>query len=79
MALRRPFLYFLFEHHCEQMIDVAGRLQRHRVEVMMRFPIITLEILAKVIRENMRKSVDCSDGPLDGARKSAEIMAIYLT
>ena len=77
-ALRRPFLYFPFEHHCEQMIDVTNRVKRQRAGVMMRFPQTTPEILAQRIKENIGKQVDYAEVPLDGARKSAEIMARYL-
>jgi predicted glycosyltransferase len=77
-ALRRPFLYFPFEHHCEQMIDVTNRVKRQRAGEMMRFPQTTPEILAQRIKENIGKQVDYAEVPLDGARKSAEIMARYL-
>ena len=77
-ALKRPFLYFPFEHHCEQMNDVTNRVQRQRAGVMMRFPQTSPEILAQRIKENIGKKVDYSEVPLDGARKSAEIMARYL-
>lgn len=73
-ALKRPFLYFPFEHHCEQMINVANRVKRQRAGVLMRFPQTTPEILAQMIKENIGKQVDYAEVPLDGARKSAEIM-----
>jgi hypothetical protein len=77
-ALKRPFLYFPFEHHCEQMIDVANRVKRQRAGVQMRFPQTTPELLALRIKENMGKKVDYAEVPLDGAKKSAEIMSKYL-
>jgi len=78
-ALKRPFLYFPFEHHCEQMNDVANRVQRQKAGVMMRYPQTSPEVLAQRIKENIGKKVDYPEVPLDGARKSAEIMAKYLS
>ena len=78
-ALKRPFIYFPFERHCEQMLDVANRLQRQRAGVMMRYPQTSPELLAQRIEENIGKKVDYPEVPLDGARKSAEIMAKHLS
>jgi UDP:flavonoid glycosyltransferase YjiC (YdhE family) len=36
-ALRRPFIYFPLEGHCEQEIDVAARLARHGAGLRMRY------------------------------------------
>lgn len=78
-ALRRPFLYFPLEGHCEQINTVARRLERQGAGVMMRFPRTSPEALARAIRENIGRRADHPDIPLDGARKAALIMSQYLT
>jgi UDP-N-acetylglucosamine:LPS N-acetylglucosamine transferase len=74
-ALNRPFLYFPLEKHFEQEIDVGDRLIRHKAGKRMTFSETTPEMLAKQIVDNVGKNVDYIPLPLDGAKRSAEIIA----
>jgi predicted glycosyltransferase len=74
-ALNRPFLYFPLEKHFEQQIDVGDRLIRHKAGKRMTFSETTPEMLAEQIVDNIGKNVEYIPLPLDGARKSAEIIA----
>jgi UDP-N-acetylglucosamine:LPS N-acetylglucosamine transferase len=77
-VLRRPFLYFPLERHCEQQIHVAGRLARHRAGVKMSFKNTTPEILAESIADNIGKEITYDPIPVDGARNAAEKIRRFL-
>jgi len=73
-ALKRPFLYFPLENHCEQQIHVAGRLARHQAGVKLVYSQTTPEILADKIIVNLGKKVNYPAIPIDGAKKAAELI-----
>lgn len=73
-ALRRPFLYFPLEGHCEQQLYVAGRLARHKAGIKMQYSQTTPESLAEKIVSNIGKKVTCVSIPTDGAQKAAQLI-----
>lgn len=73
-ALRRPFLYFPLEGHCEQQVMVAGRLARHRAGIKAMFSKTTPDALAALIGENIGKEASWPPIPTDGARNAALIL-----
>ena len=77
-ALRRPFLYFPLEGHCEQMNHVAGRLSRHGAGIPLLFSQTTPEALARQIIANVGRDVTWPVVAGDGAEKSAEIICRFL-
>jgi UDP-N-acetylglucosamine:LPS N-acetylglucosamine transferase len=77
-ALRRPFLYFPLENHCEQQVHVAERLARHQAGVKMVFSQTTPEILAEKVIANLGKSVSYPPIPMQGAQKAARLIGELL-
>jgi UDP-N-acetylglucosamine:LPS N-acetylglucosamine transferase len=74
-ALKRPFIYFPLEGHFEQQVNVANGLKRHRAGIRMRYPETTPKMFADAVMANLGKKVDYADIPVDGARKTAEIIS----
>lgn len=70
-ALKKPFLYFPLDQHCEQQVHVAGRLARHKAGVKMSFKNTTPESLAESIVANFGKEVTYESIPTNGARNAA--------
>lgn len=70
-ALKRPFLYFPLEGHCEQEIHVAERLTRHQAGVRMSYSRTNPRILAEKIVSNLGKDVHFASIPTDGAKRVA--------
>jgi UDP-N-acetylglucosamine:LPS N-acetylglucosamine transferase len=77
-ALKRPFLYFPLERHCEQQFHVAGRLARHSAGVKMSFKNTTPESLAESIVANIGKEVNYESIPTDGAHNAASKIRRFL-
>ena len=73
-ALRRPFLYFPLEGHCEQEIQVANRLARHQAGVKMTYSKTTPQSLAEKVISNIGKKVTYKPIPTDGAQKAAQLI-----
>ena len=73
-ALRRPFIYFPLEGHCEQQVVVAGRLARHRAGIRATYSATTPESLAALIEANVGKEAAWPAIPADGARTGARIL-----
>jgi UDP:flavonoid glycosyltransferase YjiC (YdhE family) len=73
-ALRRPFLYFPLDGHCEQQFYIAGRLARHRAGVKMQYSQMTSEVLAEKVISNIGKEVTYAPIPTDGAQKAARLI-----
>ena len=73
-ALKRPFLYFPLEGHCEQQLYVAGRLARHQAGVKMQYSETTPELLADKMISNIGKEVTYAPIPTDGAKKAAQLI-----
>jgi len=77
-ALRRPFLYFPLEGHCEQELTVASRLNRHRAGVRMSYEKTTPELLAQEVISNLDKEVDYVPIPAEGASNAARLINLRL-
>ena len=77
-ALRRPFLYFPLEGHCEQEIHVAQRLERHQAGVKMSYSQTTPMSLAEKIFSNFGKEVTYTAVQTDGAYKAAQFISRLL-
>lgn len=77
-ALRRPFLYFPLEGHCEQEIHVAQRLERYRAGVKMSYSQTTPMSLAEKILSTFGKEVTYKAVPTDGAYKAAQLISLLL-
>ena len=73
-ALRRPFLYFPLQGHCEQEIHVAERLARHQAGVRMSFSQTTPISLAQKVLSNLSKKVTYAPVPTGGAYKAAQLI-----
>jgi UDP:flavonoid glycosyltransferase YjiC (YdhE family) len=71
-ALRRPFLYFPLEGHCEQEVAVAGRLARHGAGMRMTFSRTTPDELAVRVAGLVGTEPDYPPIASDGARRAAE-------
>ena len=69
-ALRRPFIYFPLEGHCEQ-ANVSRILSQKGAGIKLRLIITSPEVLADQIVKNIGKDVSYSDIPKDGALKAA--------
>jgi len=73
-ALRRPFIFFPLEGHCEQQVVVAGRLARHGAGLKAMYSANTPESLAALIVANIGKEAAWPAIPADGARNAARIL-----
>ncbi len=73
-ALRRPFIYFPLDGHCEQQLYVAGRLSRHQAGVKMQYSQSTPELLAEKVISNIGREVNYKPIPTDGAHKAAQLI-----
>ncbi len=71
-ALKKPFLYFPIEGHCEQEKYVAERLARHRAGVNMKLSATSPQALSDKVVSNFAKEVDYAPIPADGARMAAQ-------
>ena len=77
-ALNKPFLYFPLENHFEQEVAVAGRCGRHNAGVRLKFSQTTAEFLAGEVLANFGKKVFYANVPIDGDKKSAELISKIL-
>lgn len=77
-ALRRPFIFFPIEGHCEQEVHVANRLARHGAGIKMIQSQTNPSLLADEIVRNIGRQVSFSSIPVDGARIAAELIADLL-
>jgi UDP:flavonoid glycosyltransferase YjiC (YdhE family) len=77
-ALRRPFLYFPIEGHCEQEIQVAARLARYQAGVRMALSRTTPQALARMILATIGKKVAYAPIAVDGARQAAMLICELL-
>jgi UDP-N-acetylglucosamine:LPS N-acetylglucosamine transferase len=73
-ALRRPFLYFPLEGHCEQQIHIARRLARHQAGVKMLYSQTTPTSLAEKVISTLGKEVTYAPIPSDGAQRAAQLI-----
>ena len=77
-ALKKPFIYFPIEGHCEQERYVAGRLSRHRAGIGMRLSESSPQMLAEQVISNIGKEVNYAAIPVDGAHQAAQCIAQLL-
>jgi predicted glycosyltransferase len=77
-ALQRPFIYFPFENHFEQEIDVAHRCQRHHAGVRMKYSTTTPQQLADAVIANLDTPVAYTPIATDGAQKAAKLISNLL-
>lgn len=77
-ALRRPFIYFPLEEDCEQQIDIAHRLARHKAGVKMSLSETTPQALAESAIANLGKEVTYPPITTDGVSKAVEIIGKLL-
>ncbi len=77
-ALRRPFIYFPLEEHCEQRIHVAVRLRRHAAGVEMLLSRTTPSSLAEAIAAHLGEQARGGPIPADGARQAARLIRRFL-
>jgi len=77
-ALKKPFIYFPLEHHCEQQIYVKNRLERWNAGIRMFYSTTTPEELAEKIITGIETKVNYADIPVDGAKKAARYIMDFL-
>ncbi len=77
-AGKRPFLYFPLEHHFEQRIHVAARLDRYRAGRRMEYSQSPPEVISAAIAQELGRAVDYRDVETAGARRAAERIAELL-
>jgi UDP:flavonoid glycosyltransferase YjiC (YdhE family) len=77
-ALRRPFLYFPIEGHCEQEVQVASRLARYKAGVRMTLSETTPETLARAVNAHIGTKVTYAPIATDGARRAATLISDLL-
>jgi hypothetical protein len=73
-ALRRPFLYFPIQGHCEQELGVSERLARHRAGERLVFSQTQPSSLAERALRSLGQHVSYPPIPTDGARKAAQLI-----
>ncbi|MBI4720501.1 MAG: glycosyltransferase [Chitinivibrionia bacterium] len=74
-ALRRPFLFFPIEGHCEQEVQVAARLARHQAGIRMTLSRTPPAALADAVAANIGKTATWPHIQADGARRAAELIS----
>lgn len=76
---RRPFIYFPFKNHCEQVYHVAHRLDRYRAGRRLDYDRTTVENLAEVALETLGADAGryCSFTP-GAANRAVALMAELL-
>jgi len=77
-ALKKPFIYFPLEHHCEQQIYVKNRLERWNAGIRMSYSTTTPEELAEKVITGIETKVNYADIPVDGAKKAAKYIMDFL-
>jgi UDP:flavonoid glycosyltransferase YjiC (YdhE family) len=78
-ALRRPFLYFPLEGHCEQQVQVAQRLERHGAGIRMGFTRTTPAILADAILSHINETPAWRPIRTDGAEIAGKLISELLS
>jgi len=76
-ALRRPFIYFPLEGHCEQ-ANVSRILSQRGAGVKMILSKTSPELLADQILKLIGTNVTYPDIPMDGAQKAAQLLVKLL-
>ena len=78
-AAGRPFLYFPLRNHFEQQRHVAHRLDRHGAGVRMDYATATPESIGEAVADALARPVRYRPVPVDGARRSAALLAELLS
>lgn len=73
-ALRKPFIYFPLENHCEQQISVANRLQKWNAGTKMSFSKTTPENLAEKVISTIGRKTNYAEISIAGAAKAAQLI-----
>ncbi len=76
-ALRRPFIYFPIEGHCEQ-ANVSRILTQRRAGIKLSLSKTTPEIMAEKIMSTIGQPVTYPEIPADGAKKAAHLIVKFL-
>ena len=76
-GLRRPFIYFPLEGHCEQE-QVSRILTQHGAGSRLTLSETTPELLAKKMIERIGKNVSYPEIPTDGAQKASTLIVELL-
>jgi UDP:flavonoid glycosyltransferase YjiC (YdhE family) len=76
-ALRRPFIYFPLEGHCEQ-ANVSRILSQRGAGVKMKLSKTSPELLADQIIKLIGTNVTYPDIPMDGAQKASQLLVKLL-
>lgn len=74
-ALRKPFIYFPLENHCEQQISVVNRLQKWNAGIRMSFSKTNPEDLAEKVISTIGRKTSYAKIPIDGAAKAAQLIS----
>jgi len=77
-ALKKPFLYFPIEGHCEQELHVAARLERYNAGIRMTYSKTTPDALAEKVISNIGAKVDYEEIPVHGAKQAARLISQIL-
>lgn len=77
-ALRRPFLFFPIEGHCEQETQVAARLARHQAGIRMTLSQTTPRILATTVAANIGMEAAYHPIAADGGHRAAKLICELL-
>ncbi|MFN8160264.1 MAG: alpha/beta fold hydrolase [Solirubrobacterales bacterium] len=77
-ANARPFLYFPLDHHFEQNLHVAHRLDRYGAGRRMDYATATPEVIAEAIGSEIGREVEYREVETDGARRAAARIAEML-
>ncbi len=78
-ALRRPFLHFPLEGHCEQMKFIAGRLARHQAGIKLLYSQTTPDLLGEAIMANLGKEAAWPPIQTNGAQTAARHINEFLS
>lgn len=76
-SLKRPFIYFPLEGHCEQ-ANVARILRERGAGVEMNLTKTTPETLAEKISALLDTKISYPNIPIDGAKKAADLISDFL-
>jgi len=77
-VLRRPFIYFPLEGHCEQELSVSPRVERSRAGIRMNYAETTAEGLAQTVMAHIGKEVDSLPIRTGGEKRAASLIQTLL-
>lgn len=77
-ALRRPFIYFPLQGHCEQELSVSPRVQRSQAGIRMNYAETTAEGLAQTVMAHMCQEVNSLPIRTGGEKRAAALIQTLL-